>query len=85
MYREDYIPDGPEGAIKFDYALGAEYKIENGKRIYMSEHDARTVPEEKGTDVKILVITIMSIMAACILAAGITVMYIIIKSIHHVQ
>lgn len=85
MYKEDYIPDGPEGAIKFDHALGAEYRVENGKRIYMSEHDARTVPKEKGTDLKILVLTILTIIVACILAAIITIVYVIIKTIHHVQ
>jgi hypothetical protein len=83
MYKESYISDGPEGVTKYDHVLGAEYRIENGRRVYTRDHHTREVPAEKNTLIA-LVIGFMSIVAACFLAAGITVIYLIIKSIYHV-
>lgn len=83
MYKEDYIPDGPEGAVKYDPVLGAEYRIENGKRIYISDHDMRPVPDEE-KDLKVFVLTILSIIAALIIAVVLTFIYLIIRLTHHV-
>lgn len=72
MYKEFYIPDGPEGAVKYDHALGAQYRIENGKRVYTSDHEMHIVPpdDDRFHD---HAIRLVAIIMAIILASFITI------------
>ena len=82
MYKESYISDGPEGKTCYDFVLGAEYKIINGKRVYQPHcHELRTVPPERKRSSD-HAIRGVAIVLAVIIAIGLTTLYLLHRATH---